>query len=110
MWPVFAWIFGRRPVDDGWDVRTRIEGRGAAITYLEGANEIPFDFELGDAGRIHCPPSANWDERFPWAAGRRDLIVERVATEFVRRQFKGYAFGLEDGHDDIIGVRRRPRT
>lgn len=110
MWPVFERMFGRQPSGDGWDVRIRIEGRGAALTYLEGPNEMVFDFELGDAGIIYCPASATWDERFPWAAGRRRSILERVAADFVRRQFKGYAFGLEDGRDDVIYIRRPRRS
>jgi hypothetical protein len=76
------------------------------VIYLEGDNRIDFDFELGDAGAIYCPPSADWDQRFPWAAGRRALIVERVASEFVRREFRAYQFGFQDGRDDVIDIHR----
>jgi hypothetical protein len=110
MWPVFERIFGRRPAGDRWDVRIERKGRGGPIMYLEGTNQIGFDFELGDVGTIYCPPATDWDERYPWAAGRRNVIVGRVATEFVRREFRGYGFGFEDGRDDIIAIRRRIRA
>jgi hypothetical protein len=70
--------------------------------YLEGTNRIDFDFELSDGGTIYCPSSADWDQRFPWATGRRSLILERVAAEFTRREFPQYTF-------EIGGTGLRPR-
>jgi hypothetical protein len=107
MWRVFERLFGRTPTADGWDVEIVIKGRGGPVIYVEGANRVEFDFELGDGGTIYCPPSKEWDQKFPWAAGRRTTIVERTAREFVRREFCGYEFGFQDGRDDIISVRRR---
>ena len=98
----FERMFGRGPAGDGWDLRVERRGRGGAIIYLEGASRIEFDFELGDAGTIYCPRSADWDQRFPCAAGRRREIMERVAAEFVRREFRGYTF-------EIGGAVLRPR-
>jgi len=95
-------MFGRRAAGDGWDLRVEHKGRGGAVVYLEGTNRIDFDFELGDAGTIYCPPSADWDQRFPWAAGRRREVMERVGAEFVRREFRGYTF-------EIGGAVLRPR-
>jgi hypothetical protein len=102
MWSLFERMFGRRPAGEGWDLRVERKGRGGPIVYLEGTNRIDFDFELGDAGTIYCPPSADWDQRFPWAAGRRLEIMKRVAAEFVRREFRGYTF-------EIGGAVLRPR-
>jgi hypothetical protein len=102
MWPVFERLFGRRPAGDGWDLRIEHKGRDGPIIYLEGPNRIDFDFELGDGGTIYCPPSAEWDQRLPWAAGRRSLIVKRVAAEFVRREFPRFTF-------EIGGTVLRPR-
>jgi hypothetical protein len=107
---VFERLFGRRPSGDGWDVQIVVKGRGRPVIYVEGTNRVEFDFELGDGGIIYCPPSANWDQKFPWAAGRRAIIVERTAREFVRREFRGYQFSFEEGRDDIIGVRRPARA
>lgn len=102
MWPLFERIFGRRPAGDGWDLRIEHELRGGLVIYLEGSNRIDFDSELGDGGIIFCPPSADWDQKFPWASGRRPMILERVATEFIRREFRGYTF-------EIGGTVLRPR-
>jgi hypothetical protein len=75
------------------------------VFYVEGDQKIAFDFELGMYGIIYCPPTAGWDSSYPWAAGRRPQIVERLASEFVRREFKGSAFGFVEGRDDMIDVR-----
>jgi len=100
---LFGRMFERKPAGNGWDLRVERSGRGAPIIYREDENQIEFDFEVGgDAGTIYCPPSADWDLRFPWAAGRRREIMERVATEFVRREFRGYTF-------EIGGAVLRPR-
>jgi hypothetical protein len=109
MWRVLERIFGRRPTGDGWDLRVKGQGRGGLLTYIEGTHGIRFDFELADPGIIYCPPSMDWDTRYSWAAGRRAQILERVASEFVRREFRGYPFEFEQGRDDIIVI-RRPRS
>jgi hypothetical protein len=103
MWSLFERMFGRRPAGEGWDLRVEGQGRGGRIIYLEGTNRIDFDFELGDACTIYCPPAADWEQTFPWAAGRRREIMERVASEFVRREFRGYTF-------EIGGAVIRPRA
>jgi hypothetical protein len=110
MWGLFEKIFGRRPSGEGWDVRVERMGRGGPITYTEGTQEVQFDFELGDAGIIYCPPSEGWDHRHPWAAGRRSEILDRVAAEFIRREFRGCRFEFEQGRDDVILIRRAPRA
>lgn len=65
---------------------------------------IEFDFELGNAGIIYCPSAKSWDQDFPWAAGRRSKIIERVACEFVRREFGGYHWAFAEGRDDTVLV------
>ena len=128
MWSLFERIFRRPPPGEGWDLRIDHSGRSSPIVYLEGTNRMEFDFELGDAGTIFCPSSTDWDQRFPWAAGRRREIIERVGAEFVRREFRGYTFevgagvfrpqlgrgkellGFDEAHsDDIIVIHKRPK-
>jgi len=70
----------------------------------EGERVIEFDFELGNAGIIYCPSAKSWDQDFPWAAGRRSKIIERVACEFVRREFGGYHWAFAEGRDDTVLV------
>lgn len=114
-----------------WSLDIKGGGRGWTITYREREGTVRFDSEFGGpfGATIFCDPAQVWDERYPWAAGRRKEIVERVATEFVRRKFRGGMFELggdvlrprfdPDGaqmigfegarSDDIITVRRRTR-
>jgi hypothetical protein len=109
MWSFFSRILGKPRIPKGWDLVVKRLGRGGPVSYVEGTNRIEFDFELGNqevGGFIFCPGSADWDSRYPWAAGRRSAIVDRVVAEFTRREFRGYAFGPSDGRDDVFVIRR----
>jgi len=97
-------LFGRATQHQGWDLRINRRGRGGPIVYTEGEFLIEFDFELGNAGIIYCPSATTWDRDFPWAAGRRSEIIERVAREFVRREFRGYRWSFAKGRDDTVLV------
>jgi len=102
-------LFGRATHPQGWDLRIKRRGRGGPIVYAEGEFLIEFDFELGNAGIIYCPPGKTWDRDFPWAAGRRSEVIARVADEFVRREFRGYRWSFAEGRDDTVLV-TRPRS
>jgi hypothetical protein len=88
-----------------WNVEIVRKGRGGPVFYVEGDQKIAFDFELGRCGIIYCPPASDWDSSYPWAAGRRRQILDRVAVEFVRGEFKGSTFAFVEGRDDMIHIR-----
>ena len=35
---------------------------------------------------IECPDFSDWDQTYPWAAGRRLEVMERVAGEAIRQK------------------------
>ena len=68
-----------------------IEGMpGGSVWYREGAHEHRFDWELAakppSIGFVHVPEYARWPEVVPWAPGRREEILRRVATEVERQK------------------------
>lgn len=77
---------GPSPVDYTID----IEGLPAGtVVYREGEHEHRFDWELGGPGHAVCwvyvPSEARWPGVLPWAVGRREDVLERVATAVKRR-------------------------
>jgi len=66
-------------------------GRGGSINYIENEQALRLDWEFAmDGAYVFAPTPAQWDaywqsNNIPWAAGRRQEILERVAEE-VRRQ------------------------
>lgn len=72
-----------------WRVEIRENGRCGSIDYLEGADAISFYWEFcgGDTvASIAIGDTSEWDTRHPWATGRRQQIMERIAAEVVRQK------------------------
>ena len=96
-------------------VEITISGRGGGITYREGANTIPFDWEFGMSPALALvwgPTSAQWNARYPWASGRQSAVYDFVGAEVVKQKAPGGAFeyDLEQGHLTILnetGARAR---
>jgi hypothetical protein len=66
---------------------------------VEGLNIARFDSELAPKGFIiFGGPPQTWDERIPWAKGRRREVMSRVASEVIRQEFPRYH--AEFGDDD----------
>ncbi len=87
-------------------VRITKTGRSATIQYVEGPDQpASFDAELG-GGKvllvIYAPPPPVWPQRFPWAATRRDAVLERIAREVIRRESFGSRFRIHDSGVDIL--------
>lgn len=80
--------------------------RGAIIRYAEGPDRfIDLDAELA-MGKvllsIYAPKPQAWDARVPWAAGRREVVLDRVAREVVRRESRCSRFRVHDGGIEIF--------
>ena len=87
-----------------------IEGssRGGDIVYREGEHEHRFGWDLGGAGSVaatvYVPDEARWSELVPWAADRREDILERVARELKKQRAPGTR--VEIGEDAIVFYER----
>jgi hypothetical protein len=72
-----------------WRVEIRENGRSGSVDYHEGADTIPCYWEFcgGDSmASISIGDTSDWDNCHPWAAGRRQQILERIAAEVVRQK------------------------
>jgi hypothetical protein len=79
---------GAEPV--GFSVTPVGSTRGGDVVYREGEHELRFGWDLSASGAsmafIHVPGEERWPELVPWAIGRREDILERVAREMKRQR------------------------
>ena len=91
------------PKRDGVHVITN--GRDGEILYIEKGNTGRFywEFLVGDAMiGVSFPKKDQWDTAIPWAAGRQDEIMKKVAQEVVRQQARGHKVRWADGSFEIL--------
>lgn len=91
------------PKGDGVHVISR--GRDGEILYSENGNRCRFYWEIlvGDAMvGVSFPKKDQWDTSIPWAAGRQDEIMQKVAREFVRQQTPGHKVRWADGSFEVL--------
>ena len=72
-----------------WSVTIDIRGRAGNVTYCEGRDSLELYWEMA-GGReglayVSGPPPQDWDRSAPWASGRREQVMRRVAAEVVRQ-------------------------
>jgi hypothetical protein len=91
------------PKGDGVHIITH--GRDGEILYNEKGNICKFYWEFlgGDAiVGVTFPKKDKWDAAIPWAAGRQDEIMKKVAKEVVRQKAPGHKVRWADGSFDIL--------
>jgi hypothetical protein len=91
------------PRGDGVHVITH--GRDGEILYIEKGNTCRFYWEFlgGDAiVGVTFPKKDQWDTAIPWAAGRQDEIIKKVAKEVVRKKAPGHKVRWADGSFEIV--------
>ena len=91
------------PKGDGVHVITH--GRDGEILYIEKGNTCRFYWEFlgGDAiVGVTFPKKDQWDTAIPWAAGRQDEIMKKVAKEVVRKKAPGHKVCWADGSFEIL--------
>ena len=94
-------LFGKK-----WKVVIKEEGRSGTIVYTESGNEARFYWEFGGGDTlvfISGAKQADWDVKYPWAAGRCQEIYERVADEVIKQKASGHkpSFNLASGFINI---------
>jgi hypothetical protein len=78
------------PAPEGYEVSIG-GGRGGWVTYREGGENTRFAWELAEkegtlVSWVIVPTVKRWAEEVPWAPGRRDEILERIARELIRQK------------------------
>ena len=80
-------------------------GRGGVIRYREGAHRCEFDWEFGGGKTlaiIYAPAPDLWASQLPWAAERRDEVLDRVGRNVVRRECSRCSHVVHAGGVDIL--------
>ncbi len=72
-----------------WEVRIVEKGRSGHIDYIEDGEICRCEWEFGGGDTLAIllvPATEEWDTRYPWARGRRQEVLSRVATETCRQR------------------------
>jgi hypothetical protein len=80
-------------------------GRGGVIRYREGWHRCSLDWEFGGGNAlaiIYAPPPDRWATEVPWAADRRDEVLDRVGREVIRQQCSRCSHVIHAGGVDIL--------
>ena len=81
-----------------WSVVIHEHGRCGRIDYREGDRLASVDWEFGGGdvvAVIMTTSSDEWDERYPWAAGRQTEILHRIGAEVVAQKARGCVVDLD---------------
>jgi len=94
-----------------WEVRVIMKGRYGSIEYIEDGQTCQFYWEFGGGdtlASISVPTPGAWDTEVPWAKGRREEILDRVAAETVRQQAPSAFIQREDQFINLL-LKKPPR-
>jgi hypothetical protein len=92
-------------IPQDWSVEVITRGRDGNIVYHENSCEASFYWEFG--GRdviaiIHGGPASEWNEKYPWAADRRDEVLERVIKEVIRQKVRTCIASVDEESGEIL--------
>lgn len=89
---------------NGWRVEIEKRGRGGSVRYKEGGHVVPFEWEFGGGDiviTIWAPDPKTWDTSYPWAAGRRTEIIDRMVQAYIREEAPTCRADIDDAHSAI---------
>lgn len=84
-----------------WTVQIVTKGPYGSVIYQEGSHTVSFPWEFGGGeviSIIHLTPSSEWNEKYPWAIGRRDEIVERMVKDVIRQKARECTPSITEQH------------
>ncbi len=93
-----------------WEVKIISKGPYGYIDYIEDGQTHQFFWEFcggNTVASITVPKPDEWDTEVPWARGRREEILNRVATETIRQQARSCSIRMKDQFIEIVS--RKPR-
>jgi hypothetical protein len=91
-------------------INIKTEGRSGKVQYIEGSLfkkntcEFYWEFGGGDSVAIIWFPKtdAEWDKKYPWAAGRRMVIVNDMAEQVRKQQAPSSTLKWEEGTVHLV--------
>jgi len=95
MWPWLSFgtlgrfAFMSNSATNDWRVEMPMGGRSGLVSYHEGSRVATFDWEFGGGNTvaiIYIGKASEWSQRYPWAADRRQEILERVKQEVIKQR------------------------
>ena len=99
------------PLPNVWTVQIVTKGPYGSVIYQEGSHSASFPWEFGGGNIIaiiHLTPSSEWSEKYPWAAGRRDEIVERMVNDVIRQKAPDCTPSITEQHGkSFVHLRKR---
>jgi len=97
--------------ETNWSVEIVTRGRDGNVIYREDSNAISFYWEFGGTvvAIVHVEPASRWDECYPWAAGRRQKILERLVSEIIRQKARGCWASMDEENGTIL-FRENPKA
>lgn len=82
------------------------EGRSGHVHYAEGPlRTCSFYWEFGGGdvvASINVPSPFNWDAEIPWAASRRDEVLQRIAQEVQQKQCPSCEARISDNWIEVL--------
>lgn len=91
---------------DSFSVDIRVANRSGTVRYSEpGRGDHTFDCEFGGGNTVlvvYAPFPQKWDAELPWAAGRRQEVLERLAHEVILQKARGCRFVVHEGGVEIV--------
>jgi hypothetical protein len=89
-----------------------VNGAGGSVVYHEAGHAHSFGWDLGTGNvlaTIYVPSSTEWDATLPWAAGRREQILDVIAREVRRAKAPGSRIEIEDRWIRLVAPPPLPR-
>ena len=95
-----------------WSVEVVTRGRDGHVVYHENLCAASFYWEFGGGNVIavvHTGTASAWDEKYPWATGRREEVLERVIEEVIRQKAQSCIASVDEKNGEIL-FRQRQRA
>jgi hypothetical protein len=94
-----------------WSVAIELSGRNGTVIYREGPETLSLYWEMGGAALaiVSGPRPQDWDRAVPWASGRREEVMRRVADEVIRQSLRRAEATFGDDYSTVVFTKRARR-